>query len=786
MAYEIPIAARERARSEFERALDAAVPAYELGQLGFFNEDIEGFIRKEVERKLYEPALPNAGDRERKWVERLEKLASLREWSGSARAFHAATRIKTLLPKEPWHPGKYYTRAPLTFRTSKSEYEWLKDLRDIATAEKQWDRKWFAELLLGGLPEEVSNFVIECLYLLKMPDGQIERRVRLVNILGETSGEINLDSKAFASPEKFRDWCLSKGNFAWSGNQTALHELHKDICAAAAWKVINLVVTLGWHPLAAKPQGESPVIDGVWFMGDCAYRNGTRLELNEGCYWITHKDEHGNDLPAEGYQLADEGRENPFFHKKPKLQPERKLTECKLKLAGEFETQGLPAKPTEGQMLGRFLREIYCRLKNISGDSAALIMGSMFSYAAGPEIFHEYSQFPGSWLHGSQGSGKSTIFEWMMEVWGMSLHNGIILRGNNSTPTGLLQAADQYSNLPIWLDEFRAAEVGEDKKAVIHNFFNRGGQAKFSVSKLQRSIRTNALISGESTTSDAALRSRYPHFQVAKAMRTGTPAEQMANYEWFTTHRHYFHFLGRWLLENRQLFVDGWFRWFESLKWLSSDLRVRIVHGASYAAWMAVVEMMEEHYQVVNAEDLDRLKNFTLNHTKQAAADVVSETNTNVFFTDLLAAVKADAIPADCFRLDWDECLPPGISETDENAVQTSWKRYRIYIEPNSLIAALQKELVKQRGNVVLKRKDLRDQFSKETWWLGDNLRMRFAKGTAGGVPCWGIDVDKHPLGSMPCTDAAFNEYRRNEAAGDPRKGPLFELVDWIESKQEK
>ena len=466
----------------------------------------------------------------------------------------------------------------------------------------------------------------------------------------------------------------------------------------------------------------------------------------------------------------------------------------KIKFDPQHETDGLPAKPGEGVLLGRFFRELRRRLEAICGPSANLILGSYFSYAASPEIFQKLNLFPGLFLHGSANSGKSTLAELMMEIWGMSSVSGgcqpIILRGNNSTPTGILQAADQYSGLPIWLDEFRAAEVGDDKRAVIHNLYNRGGQAKFSVSKLQRSIRTNAIISGESTSNDSALRSRYPHIQIAKAMRSGTKEEQDENYAWFVEHRKYFRFFGLWLLEQREAFVKVLFE--ELDQWCQQDMdpRLRTVHGIGYAAWRAVGRLLSEHYPVVTAEESTIFKQFLIEHANQAMTDVQNDTNTMVFFTDLLAAVKSGAIPPECFRLEWDYYEGPPGTVPDANGffVQGRWKSYRIYLEPNLLLAELQKEMVKQRGNVSLKRNDLRDQFSKEEWWLekkGQKLRKRFSTGNSGGIAAWGIAVDKHPMGYIRITDEEYGYYQENRAQGDPRKGALFELVEWIESKQE-
>jgi hypothetical protein len=162
------------------------------------------------------------------------------------------------------------------------------------------------------------------------------------------------------------------------------------------------------------------------------------------------------------------------------------------------------------------------------------------AYAAAPEIFSEYYFSPGIWLHGSLGSGKSKLLEFFMEWYGFQIHDGIILRGTNSTATGLQQAADQYYNLPVCLNEYIAGECNDDKHAVLHNAYNRGGQVKFSMSRIVRHMRTVFVISGENTTNKTSLRSRYPHVQVAKSLRTGSSQEQQENFNWFLKHRNIF------------------------------------------------------------------------------------------------------------------------------------------------------------------------------------------------------------------------------------------------------
>jgi hypothetical protein len=113
-------------------------------------------------------------------------------------------------------------------------------------------------MMLDGLPTAVSDFDMECLFLLRKSDGSVTRLVQLRNNVGEVSrgehhdGAVILEGAAFAAPEKFRDWCLKWGNFNWAGNQTALHSLQEDIGRLSAWKIINQVDSVGWLKLKSK------------------------------------------------------------------------------------------------------------------------------------------------------------------------------------------------------------------------------------------------------------------------------------------------------------------------------------------------------------------------------------------------------------------------------------------------------------------------------------------------------------------------------------------------------
>ena len=105
------------------------------------------------------------------------------------------------------------------------------------------------------------------------------RLVRLVNIKGEMSagpeagGTNILPPDLFASAEKYRAWCLERGNFNWgvgggAGN-LELQMLHSDVSDNAAYKVARLIEYCGWHPIKGerfKFSGQE-LLPGIWFYG---------------------------------------------------------------------------------------------------------------------------------------------------------------------------------------------------------------------------------------------------------------------------------------------------------------------------------------------------------------------------------------------------------------------------------------------------------------------------------------------------------------------------------------
>src|SRR5439155_11720964 len=87
-----------------------------------------------------------------------------------------------------------------------------------------------------------------------------------------------------------------------------------------------------------------------------------------------------------------------------------------------------------------------------------------------------------------------------------------------TTHVGLNRNLAQYSCLPVWFDEYRAAEIEPEKEAVLRGAFDRNSGSKGLADHSNRTrsakVYTTPLISGESTSSDAATHSRYGHILV--------------------------------------------------------------------------------------------------------------------------------------------------------------------------------------------------------------------------------------------------------------------------------
>ena len=531
------------------------------------------------------------------------------------------------------------------------------------------------------------------------------------------------------------------------------------------------------------------VLSGICFKGDCAYADGKLILPDEdGIYWWQN----------EGYYPSNKGRETPFSQGKAMLRPGWNLVRRE---DGTWTVSKRAALSIE--LLAQFYAQVCQRFFDaVAGYEGYLGLGTMYSYSAAPEIFEHYGLFPGLWVHGQMSSGKTKFIEWLMRIRGFNRTAGISLM--EGTAVGLLCDNENYSNEPVSVDEYHQGQIKPEKEAILQDAYNRQMSSKWiPPDGIQRTMRTSFIVSGESTSSNAALRSRYPHIQVSAAKRKEHLGDKEREHlQWMEASKEAFFILGRFLHENRAEFVGlvqtNLEDWLSSPQTQALNERERMVHGICWASWQAMTVLIQSKIDgsklvVVPSQKTEEFLRFMIEHGRASAADVVSETNINVFLTDLVTACPEDEIPASCFRLE-SELVEhtPGFPNQNrwldsEGVIRSGWLTHRLYMHPARVINALAIYLRKSGKAVSLRQKDLRDQLSKMPFWISGKLQKRFGdSGDTTSIKCWGFDLDKMELARQECTDTELEAYLRNKdsGTGDPRLGPFYTIVHWLQKKR--
>lgn len=538
-------------RKRFLDVLNTARPSRDFQQLTLLGNSEAFIVEKRLRQISYEPQLPYGDSDEQRLSHKLRKL--VREHRRRHKAIAAGTtlsgRERCLLPLGAIGSlmaiagaytsvqGCYYIlKEPVSkdkaSPESSTRQNWLfrrataKEFGDDETA-------WACDLALKGTPEPVSDFYMRPYFILRRSNGKQERHVKLVGVHGSKTNIIPLDSKSFAQPVNYREWCLNqKGGYAWKAGEKELERLHTDTNAATAGCVVNEVPYFGYHSDS-----------GMWLFEDCAFApDGTCIEPDKhGVIWWA----------AEGYKVGNRDLEDQEFSLgRPKMNPLQILEQNPGD--GNFYTIPGSIANQNSAVVRDLFGEFESRLfETLGGYDAWMVIGGMALYAAMPEVFKEFSGCGGLWFHGETQQGKSSVARWATHMWGMDRDDGLNVR--KMTNVGLAIAVNQYSNLPVWFEEFKR-DVSDEKQEAIKCCYNREGGPKWAPGG-QRRVRTAPVITGESTSMDAATRSRYPHILVSATkrvvLRDGTPVNW---FPWFQRHRKVFYVLGRELLRKRRVF----------------------------------------------------------------------------------------------------------------------------------------------------------------------------------------------------------------------------------------
>ena len=773
-----------RARAEFLKVIHGALPVMELWQAGFFDSEEERIIKNGLERISYEPCLPVGGDDEQVMCRRLHRLAmqlKTSEWfpvkllgflHWVAQAYQSTQ-------------GRYYILKPLS---EKQEENWKKQL-DIARTRSDDRAKRACEIILRGkkslgrighIPLPVSDFYMKPQYVLHRINGARTRMVRLISKHDDRHRKmedfplLTLPSEAFGSPVKFRDWLLDNGpsGNAWNGGQNELSGLHEDMGHEMAFKDVLEVPLRGYHEKSR-----------MWFFEDAAFSEDGEFnpDPKTGIFWVRR------DKMTQGYSFARDGsgrprdREDDVFRQGvPLMHPEKASTE-----SADRE----------------FFKEIIQKLQEALGYyNACMALGMFLASAAGPEIYKAFSAFPGLWVHGAQGEGKSSLVRWLLRFWGFNTEKGLPLpseeRGT-TTMAMLAGALGQYGELQLWLDEYQPSAPGW-VRSILKNVYDRAAGGKKDFGAAPREFLSAVVVSGIATSTDAQTKSRFAHIQVSAKNRKAN------HYQWFQTNSQEFYRIGRFLMRHRKDYatsaINALQQWIQSSTMADVDDRSRMVHGMAYAGFHAACE-------VFNIEiDGKGYWSWLVDHCRASALEVQESVSVDLFWRELLNALASNAFgetPADrrrIYKVVEDKSAPNPVSEHQtkhgaENGY-TVWKSLRLYFQPGPVIEMLRIFKRKSGRDLPIQQSDLLHQMKVRGYWVASDSHYGHKQKFDGvNRSCWCIAVDKHELGLTPVTDNEFDKsladpakqgtFLMREDWMDPRKGDLFALIESLESKRE-
>jgi DNA primase len=307
----------------------------------------------------------------------------------------------------------------------------------------------------------ISNFLIK-LEQMVHSDTENERRVRLVNSLGEESDVLTLTPADMTPNTAFERWCHAQGPYTWKGKPAHLRGLWEHLDAQEEGAQIRRTVTVG----EVEPR--------VFLFENALIAQGKLIlpSPKDGICWNGRK----------GFQLdSDDDHQPRLYRTKP-------VDELNTAHAG----------------LLNLLRDNY-KGSYLPWLGLGWGIATLFSR----ELFNTSGWFPLLFCCGEKGSGKTTFCRWMMNgFFGIDTQGKPLL----STEKSSFRLLAKRSSLPAWYDEFRDSRAFERHIASFCNVYNRQGYARAKRSGDHKTdtvpVNGTLMLAGISPPKDESLQAR--------------------------------------------------------------------------------------------------------------------------------------------------------------------------------------------------------------------------------------------------------------------------------------
>lgn len=156
----------------------------------------------------------------------------------------------------------------------------------------------------------------------------------------------------------------------------------------------------------------------------------------------------------------------------------------------------------------RILKPFVTLIKGMYGDDSELSVAWTLSMPYSDKFFDLTGNHPLCLIHGPKGRGKNQLGQMLMQFFGITNKPSSILQ---MTITALYTKMNTYSNVPVWVDEYKPTIANDDVREALKNSYDRSYRDVGTLDQFKlktRKIRTSVMLTGEYEPTDAALASR--------------------------------------------------------------------------------------------------------------------------------------------------------------------------------------------------------------------------------------------------------------------------------------
>lgn len=398
--------------------------------------------------------------------------------------------------------------------------------------------------------EDISNFVLKLVAKYRTAEGML-RDVRLVNEFDQASPVFTIKGEEMQDSTGFNTFCMNRGNFLWWGKKEDLLAIWREFFLKDDGLEIEEPEQVGWIEHLK-----------IWLFGNIAIdQDGKEYQPDaNGIFWIKEK----------GI------RPLPLVSK-----------------AGSNVSGGVPElyiKPFD-------IQEFIDKLSDTIGrNQAYTIMGWAVGVVCLEEIFAKYRSFPFIDVTGKRGSGKTTIAELIISLFGLEKGH----MAADTTSVAVQRFLSYHSSMPFLLDEYRNEKKVRDKDGLLRNVYNRqsagkGIKANFGIR--EGKIRGTLILSGEDIPMDNALRTRCLEIYVAEKQRK----KDTNHFNWFVANRAKISYFVYDLIRRKRTFIDAYMKvldidWQFLSKRPDLDPRVAVNYAIVTAACSEVLGMKDKTF----------------------------------------------------------------------------------------------------------------------------------------------------------------------------------------------